>query len=242
MKKTVYTSLAALALVSVIGTSSITAHADALSQTTDGKVVFEENDGKEVKPVDPTDPTKPIDPKDPNTPVEPDNKENPDKGPLALVVAPKTFDFGTHKANPNGGTYAAISGKKDADGKAIDGTYYLQVSDLRDTGTQGWSVAVSQDKAILPGAEISLPAGAVKNSQGVTAGLKSEAASPITTDAKTVFSSDATSPNAGKDQSVSSWNVSDVKLKTAANTEQKGSFSNTINWTLTAAATSGASK
>lgn len=228
MKKKIFIGVALVSLFSILGINSISVKADSSSLTTDGTISFDKNDGSEVIPVNPTDPTKPV---DPTNPTEPDNKENPDKGQLALVVAPSKFNFGAHKVNPAGGTYKAIP-----QNKAKDSLYYLQVSDLRDAGINGWSVSVKQDSPLIEGSTLTIPAGTAKNSIDTNAtGLTSKAVALTDNNEATVFSADK-SLEAGKGQSVSSWKVDDVSFTTVANTEVEGAYTNTLTWTLTASA------
>lgn len=245
MKKSLFTSLAAVSLLGTFAVGSVTSFAAGETLKTDGTVKFTENDGKEVKPVDPTDPTKPVKPTDPTYPTEPDNQVNPEKGQLALVVAPKTFDFDVHQVNPNGDTYYTTT----------TATQYLQVSDLREAEVQGWDVTASLDGFTMTAdkdgnpvtggdslaATLTIPAGTVKNSMSPAAeGLTNPEVSLTANNSGTVFSADGAVDNAGKDQSTKYWTNEDntaankVTLTTGANTEKVGTYTATVTWTLVA--------
>ncbi|MBV7389462.1 WxL domain-containing protein [Enterococcus sp. ALS3] len=223
---------------------SLPVNAESLPSTakTPGSIVLEENDDP-TKPVDPTDPTKPLEPEDP------DNPGTGNEGPLSLDVAPKKFDFGVQKMYQTKHTYTGVA----MDNSEERGDrHYLQVTDNREADVTGWTVKVKQDREltddgtnnILTGAYIKLPKADARNSLNVPStsidtsfttvggsGLN------ISTAEQTVFAPTSTTTNKGKATSTSLWKSSEVELTIPAGVAKAGTYTNNVEWSLTAGPT-----
>lgn len=209
----------------------------------------------------PTTPTTPVDPTDPNKPVEPkpggdNNGANPDGGSgLSLIWAPANLNFGSHtlsvtsdeqydatEGNDAGATATSLMPKADGTASAFTGT---QVSDTRGTNA-GWKLNVSssalklEDKsATIEGASITLPAGTLRSSGDAGVNTTANAdngavglGGQIQTNgtAVTVLSA---AEGKGAGITVQQMNPADVFLNVNANTVQSGTYTGTLNWTLT---------
>ena len=190
-------------------------------------------------PVDPTDPTKP----NPGTLPDDENDKTDAQGPLSLDVYPAQFDFGVRQVDLAGGTYASTK----------TGTHYLQVTDNRDD-LGGWTIKMSRTEFSdgtnsLTGSGLFIPAGTAKNTLSAdptVADTNAKVETAISTgdftgmyEIKTTESKllgyENDIPNlVGKGTTVYSWSSAGEKLHVPAGVAKQGTFTSTINWTLTA--------
>lgn len=197
--------------------------------TTSGTVTFED-DTTATAPVNPTDPGSPQSPADPNNPA------NGQTGTLTIDVAPAKIDFGTVTTSNAAKTYNAV------------GSYnqYLQVSDKRTTAN-GWKVTVKQDHAltntttnhVLTGAVIHLPKGTARNSLNATPSTIDTNFTTTAVDITTADQEVISAPNQtgiGKAVTTDTWTASGVTLSVPKLTARTGNYTNTLTWTLVAAA------
>lgn len=194
--------------------------------------------------------TEPHDPENPSRPLYPDKPEDSggsrtnNKGPLSLDVIPTKFDFGKQKMYTKMHTYQAVN-KDEVTSNGQDVTaQYIQVTDNRDAGIYGWEVKAKQDRYLtnksgyaLNGATINIPVGVARNSLNNPPTKKDDSfitnAVEITTSDKTIWSSPIDTQS-GKSTSTYSWDASDVSLTIPADTVKKGTYSNTVIWTIVA--------
>ncbi|MGC6767015.1 WxL domain-containing protein [Enterococcus sp. LJL128] len=188
-------------------------------------------------------PTPPVNPEDPSQklqPVDPYNPGTNNPGPLSIDVAPINFEFGVQKMYVSEHIYEGISQGRD------HVRQYIQITDARNAGINGWKVTVKQDRYLssdsytLMGATLILPAGDARNSlnippTAIDSNLKTESVEVNMSEA-TLFKTLTDDRTTGKGQSVTVWEPNQVRLKVPENTAKAGNYSNTLTWTLTAVA------
>lgn len=235
MKKTKLLISTAL-LSSVLVAGSLPAFAEVVNtENGTASIEFTENTEK-PEIVDPVDPEKPL---DPQVPVdEPDNEDTENLGPLSLDVYPARFDFGSNMVDMMGGEYEST----------LTGIHYLQITDNR-SDNHGWTVSVSrtefEDTSATEertlAATLTLPVGTARNSligaeatdtlTHSDAEFEIPAAAEDGSGAATILSA---SESNGKATSTYVWDASQEKLTIGKGAAKTGTFTSTVNWTLSA--------
>ncbi|MBO0454185.1 WxL domain-containing protein [Enterococcus sp. MJM16] len=115
----------------------------ARADDTDTHMKYQSGGGTSIKPLDPMlpDPAKPVIPVDPTNPTGPPAGTG---GSLSIDFA-SGFQFGNQAISTKNQTYYAIPQEyTDFDGVKKKGPNYVQVTDIRGTGS-GWQVSVKQN-------------------------------------------------------------------------------------------------
>ncbi|EOL42525.1 hypothetical protein RV11_GL000695 [Enterococcus phoeniculicola] len=242
MKKTSLLFSAVLLGSLAVGTGS--AYAAGIGTAADpaqgtATILFKDNDST-TGPVDPTDPTKP----NPETLPDDENDKTDAPGPLSLDVYPAFFSFGEQMVDLAGGTYDSVK----------TGTHYVQVTDNRDD-LGGWTVSMKRTEFEnasgnkLTGSGLYIPAGTARNTlvadptvadSNAKLGL-AEGTGDFSgmyaiglTESKLFGYGNDVPKLVGKGTTAYSWDASAEKLHVPAGVAKKGTFTSTIDWTLTA--------
>ncbi|MGM0213269.1 WxL domain-containing protein [Enterococcus sp. AZ109] len=235
MKKTKLLISAAI-LGGMVTAGSLPALAQGTGEATFSFIENTESPG----PMDPENPPQPTQP-DPELPADhPNNEGTGNEGPLSLDVVPSLFNFGEIPVDMMGGTYEST----------LTGVHYLQVTDNRDE-IDGWGVLVGRTEfQDAEGAELaatlSLPGGVARNSMTGSAisedfthnadGIEIPVASAGGA-GTSIFGSAGTNEQderIGKATSTYTWQAGEETLSIGKGKAKKGTYTSTINWTLTA--------
>ncbi|AVK61174.1 WxL domain-containing protein [Lactobacillus sp. CBA3605] len=185
-----------------------------------------------------TSPVSPVEPTNPNQPTTAGDASNGATGgaELALIYVTNSLGFGSHALDVLNNQAYKVDTTSSAsalwDSKAV-----VEVADVRGTGA-GWNLTVTGENltsttgAIVKGASVTLPTGAVTNSGNTVNGAVSVGSNVALAKAGSASQVLTAAKDNGTGVTVDQLSPSGLTLNVPANTVQAQTYATTLNWNL----------